>query len=88
MKAFGRRAEIAGEYLHACIWKAASALSRGMTRKRAGRTTGIFVYIDRIEILDSRSTAMGIFGQMKPARSKAQSRKMCRSKRDQKFLLP
>ena len=41
MKAFGRRAEIAGEYLHACIWKAASALSRGMTRKRAGRTTGI-----------------------------------------------
>lgn len=44
IKAFGRQAEIAGEYLHKgsrVYLEGRSALSLGKTRKRAARITGI-----------------------------------------------
>ncbi len=62
MKAFGRRAEIAGEYLH----KGSRVYLEGRKRteswddkKTGGKNYRDLVYIDRIEILDSRSNGNG-----------------------------
>ena len=62
MKAFGRRAEIAGEYLH----KGSRVYLEGRKRteswddkKTGGKNYRDIVYIDRIEILDSRSNGNG-----------------------------
>ena len=62
MKTFGRRAEIAGEYLH----KGSRVYLEGRKRteswddkKTGGKNYRDLVYIDRIEILDSRSNGNG-----------------------------
>jgi len=64
MKAFGRRAEIAGEYLH----KGSRVYLEGRKRteswddkKTGGKNYRDIVYIDRIEILDSRSNGNGTY---------------------------
>jgi single-strand DNA-binding protein len=62
VKAFGRRAEIAGEYLH----KGSRVYLEGRKRtepwedKKTGRKNyRDLVYVDRIEFLDSRSSDNG-----------------------------
>ena len=64
MKAFGRRAEIAGEYLH----KGSRVYLEGRKRteswddkKTGGKNYRDIVYIDRIEFLDSRSNGNGTY---------------------------
>jgi single-strand DNA-binding protein len=62
VKAFGRRAEIAGKYLH----KGSRVYLEGRKRTESwdDKKTGSkgykdLVYVDRLEFLDSRSTATG-----------------------------
>src|SRR5579884_2533359 len=62
VKAFGRRAEIAGEYLH----KGSRVYLEGRKRteswddnKTGGKNYRDLVYIDRIEFLDSRGNGNG-----------------------------
>ncbi len=64
MKAFGRRAEIAGEYLH----KGSRVYLEGRKRteswddkKTGGKNSRDLVYIDRMEFLDSRSNGNGTY---------------------------
>ena len=64
VKAFGRRAEIAGEYLH----KGSRVYVEGRKRteswedkKTGGKNYMDFVYVDRIEFLDSRSNGNGTY---------------------------
>jgi single-strand DNA-binding protein len=64
MKAFGRRAEIAGEYLH----KGSRVYLEGRKRteswddkKTGGKNYRDLVYIDRMEFLDSRSNGNGTY---------------------------
>ncbi|HEX9274630.1 MAG TPA: single-stranded DNA-binding protein [Candidatus Binatia bacterium] len=65
IKAFGRRAEIAGEYLH----KGSRVYLEGRKRteswedkKRGGKNYRDLVYLDRIEFLDSRANGNGNAG--------------------------
>ena len=62
IKAFGRRAEIAGEYLH----KGSRVYLEGRKRteswedkKTGGKNYRDLVYLDRIEFLDSRANGKG-----------------------------
>ena len=62
IKAFGRRAEIAGEYLH----KGSRVYLEGRKRteswedkKTGGKNYRDLVYLDRIEFLDSRANGNG-----------------------------
>ncbi len=62
IKAFGRRAEIAGEYLH----KGSRVYLEGRKRteswedkKTGGKNHRDLVYVDRIEFLDSRKSGNG-----------------------------
>jgi len=64
MKAFGRRAEIAGEYLH----KGSRVYLEGRKRtesrgdkKTGGKNYRDLVYVDRIEFLNSRSNGNGTY---------------------------
>ena len=64
MKAFGRLAEIAGEYLH----KGSRVYLEGRKRteswddkKTGGKNYRDLVYIDRMEFLDSRSNGNGTY---------------------------
>lgn len=71
VKAFGRRAEIAGEYLHKgsrVIWKAASALSLGRTRKQAERIIGTLSTWTGSSSSTPESTAMELTDPIKATR--------------------
>jgi len=64
VKALGRRAEIAGEYLH----KGSRVYLEGRKRteswddkKTGGKNYRDLVYIDRMEFLDSRSNGNGTY---------------------------
>ena len=75
----------ASTYTKAAVFisKAASALSPGRTRKRAGRITGTLFTWTGSSSLILEQTAMGTLGTMRPATSEAQFQtKKCRSKRN------
>jgi len=63
MKAFGRRAEIAGEYLHkgSRVLEGRKRTESWDDKKTGGKNYRDIVYIDRIEILDSRSNGNGTY---------------------------
>jgi single-strand DNA-binding protein len=69
VKAFGRRAEIAGEFLHKgsrVYLEGASALSPGRTRKRAERITGILFTSTGSSSLILEAMAMALPGRTNP----------------------
>jgi len=86
VKAFGRRAEIAGEYLHKgsrVYLEGRSVLSHGMTRKRAQRITEISFTSIGLSSWIREQTAMGVRGPIQRATSKARfQRKRYRSRSD------
>ena len=64
VKAFGRRAEVAGEYLH----KGSRVYLEGRKRteswddkKTGGKNYRDLVYVDRLEFLDSRKNGNGSY---------------------------
>ena len=78
IKAFGRRAEIAGEYLH----KGSRVYLEGRKRteswedkRTGGKNYRDLVYLDRIEFLDSRAKRQWESWAMRPATSEAQFQK-------------
>lgn len=61
VKAFGRRAEIAGEYLHkgSRIYLEGRKRTESWDDKMGSKNYRDLVYVDRLEFLDSRGTANG-----------------------------
>src|SRR5260370_10887539 len=75
IKAFGRRAEIAGEYLHKgsrVYLEGRKRTESWKTRQRAARITGILFTWTGSSSLTLEATAIGIFGPTQLATSKAQ----------------
>ena len=59
MKAFGRRAEIVGEYLHKGSRAYVEGRKRANDKQSGAKHYRDFVYADRIEFLDSKGNGNG-----------------------------
>ena len=88
IKAFGRRAEIAGEYLH----KGSRVYLEGRKRteswedkKRVARITGTSSMWTGLSSSTLERTAMGITSRMKPTRRKPRRLRTCHSECDPRY---